>query len=94
VTEHIRITAEGEAIVPKDVCEKLNWKPGTEVEIESAGDRAVLRPKTAPRERISYEEFRRRVPKHEGPPATLEDMRKAIDTALAERWARKERNSR
>jgi hypothetical protein len=43
---------------------------------------------------FDYEAFRRDVPKHEGPPVSIEEMNEGIDRAMAERWARKEASSR
>lgn len=94
MTEHTKISSEGEAIIPKEVCERLNWRPGMEIEMAASGSGLLVRPKAEPRERISIEEFRRRMPKHEGPPASLEDMEQAIEAERRERWLRKERDSR
>lgn len=94
MAEHIRITPQGEAIIPKDVCEKLDWLPGTEMEIRTGGGEVIVGLREEPREWISLEEFRRRVPPHDGPPVTLEQMEEAIDRALVERWKAKEARSR
>jgi len=94
--EHSKITPSGELIVPRQVLASKGWVAGTEVELEETAEGLLIRAARAkaPTERIDYEEFRRRVPKYEGPPRTLEDMQCAIDEAMAERWARKEANSR
>lgn len=94
MTQHIKITHDGEAIIPRNVCERLNWLPGMEVDVEARIDKVVVKTMPVPRERISWEEFRQRVPRHEGPAATLRDMERAVEQGRAERWARKERDSR
>lgn len=96
MTEHTRISADGEAIIPKALCERLNWPPGTEIEIDEARESVLLRRKVPEpsREKITIEEFMRRVPAYEGPPVTLEQMNEGIEQARAERWAAKEARSR
>ena len=94
MTEHTKIGADGQAIIPKELCEQLNWRPGMEIEIDASGDKLIIRTKPEPPEQLSLEEFRRRMPKYEGPPASLEDMELAIQQERAARWVRKERNSR
>lgn len=91
MTEQSRISPDGEAIIPKELCERLDWLPGMEIEIDTGPGGMVVRPKSKPRERISIEEFRRRVPRHEGPPVSLEEMEQAILDEAAERFARKTR---
>ncbi|HEY0115458.1 MAG TPA: AbrB/MazE/SpoVT family DNA-binding domain-containing protein [Allosphingosinicella sp.] len=96
MTEHTKVTQAGEVVLSKHLLQGRGWAPGTELEVEETPQGVLIRvprPK-APAERISYEEFRRRVPKYEGPPVSLEDMQNGIDQAMAERWARKEANSR
>lgn len=94
MSEHIKITPGGEAVIPRDVCERLDWRPGKELVLDAGRGQIMVRAKDSSRERIDYQEFRRRVPKFEGPPKSLEDMQRGIDEAMAERWARKEANSR
>lgn len=96
MTEHTKVTAAGEVIVPRRVLEARGWAPGMELEVDETPQGVIIRPARAgaPTERISYEEFRRRVPKYEGPTVTLEEMDRAIDQAMAERWKAKQARSR
>lgn len=63
----------------------LGLKPGEKLTLERVGRRLILEAAAEPFERISYEEFRRRVPKYNGPPATIEDMNLAVDRMFEER---------
>ena len=96
MTEQTKITLAGELILSPQLLAETGWAPGTELEVEQTSRGLLIRPaRSRAREgRISYEEFRRRVPRYEGPPATLEDMQRGIDQAMAERWAAKEARSR
>jgi AbrB family looped-hinge helix DNA binding protein len=94
MAEHTRISSDGEAIIPKEVCERLNWRPGMEIEIDAGGEGLIVRPARRARKKISWEEFRSRMPKHVGPPASLEQMEQAIERERMERWIRKEHSSR
>lgn len=89
-----KMSAKGQVVIPKAVRERLRWSKGADLEIVETAEGVLLRRRQPQRERISIEEFRRRMPKYDGPPASLEDMNEAIDRAMAERWARKERDSR
>ncbi|MGJ3628619.1 hypothetical protein AB5I41_19950 [Sphingomonas sp. MMS24-JH45] len=51
--------------------------------LERSGRRLILEALQPARPRISYEEFRRRVPKYEGPPASIEEMNAAVDRMFA-----------
>ena len=94
MTEHSKIGPGGEAVIPKELCERLNLRPGMEFEMNLGAGQLIVRPKPEPRERISWEEFRRRMPKYDGPIISVEQMNEAIEIERARRWTRKERDSR
>ena len=82
----IRLSSKGQIVIPKDVRDALELAPGATLRLSREGRRIVLEaPDDEPRERISYEEFRRRVPKYEGPPVATEAMSLDIGT-LFESW--------
>ena len=75
----IKISSKGQIVIPKDVREALRLEPGTTLRLTREGRRIVLEsPRREQRERITYAEFRRRVPKYEGPPIAVEDMTSRI----------------
>lgn len=84
----VTISSKGQIVIPKDVRDALGLKPGEKLQLGWAGRRLTLDAPPSPRERISYEEFRRRVPRYEGPPVAIGDM--TVDFAGLERW--RERN--
>ena len=84
-----RLSSKGQIVIPKDVRDALGWVEGQEIVVRKSGDRAVLEARPRERERISWEEFRRRVPKYDGPPVSIEEMNAAIDEAWAERATRR-----
>lgn len=94
MTEQTRISSSGEVVVPRDVVAGQGWTADTELELVASPEGVLIRPKSQPRETISWEEFRRRVPKHEGPALSLEQMDAAIERGRAERWKAKEAASR
>ena len=75
----ITISSKGQIGIPKDVRDALGLQAGGKLRLERSGRRIILEAPSPPRERISYEEFRRRVPKYEGPPVAVEDMTVDID---------------
>lgn len=83
--DRTKLSAKGQVVVPKEVRDALKWAPGLELTVTRSGDRVILEPVREKRERITFEEFRRRVPRHEGSAATIEDMDRAVDRMFAER---------
>lgn len=78
MTAHIRVSSKGQVVLPKDVRDALKLAPGEILAVSLEGSRIVLEPMRRKRETISYEEFRRRVPRHEGPPVPVEEMTSKI----------------
>ena len=71
----IKLSTKGQVVIPKDIRDALQLKAGETLNVTREGRRIVLETTEAPRERISYADFKRRVPPYEGPPVTVEDMR-------------------
>ena len=84
-----KLSTKGQVVIPKDVREALGWPEGQTLIVRQVGGKAILEPPTPPREKIDWEEFRRRVPKYEGPPVSIEDMNFTIDEMWAERVKRR-----
>jgi AbrB family looped-hinge helix DNA binding protein len=83
----IKLSSKGQIVIPKDIRDSLNLEAGSTLKLTRVGRQILLdapEPATA-RPKISYEEFRRLIPRHEGPPATIEDMKAAVDRMFAER---------
>ena len=74
----VKVSTKGQVVIPKDVRDALGLAPGAKLNLSREGRRIVLEAPEPERERISYEEFRRRVPRYEGPPIAVEDMKSAI----------------
>ncbi|MFN3388804.1 MAG: AbrB/MazE/SpoVT family DNA-binding domain-containing protein [Allosphingosinicella sp.] len=83
MTAHITLSSKGQIVIPKDIRDALGLKPGEKLAVSLRGGKIVMEPSEPVGERISFEEFRRRVPKYEGPPATIEEMNRAVDEMFA-----------
>ncbi len=83
----IKVSSKGQIVIPKDVRDALHLGTGSTLQLTRIGRQIVLEVSdTAPdRPKISYDEFRRRFPRYEGKPATIEDMNAAVDQMFAER---------
>lgn len=88
MTAQTRLSAKGQVVIPKIMRDRLRWSEGEELEVVQAAGGVLLRPVSLPRERISIEEFHRRVPPHKGPPVSLEEMEKAILREAGRRYRR------
>jgi len=89
-----KVSAKGQIVIPKELRSRLDWVPGTQLEIEESADGLILRSARHSRPRISYDEFRRRLPRYDGPPVSIEEMNEEILQEAARRWREKERRSR
>jgi AbrB family looped-hinge helix DNA binding protein len=83
----LKLSSKGQVVIPKDVRDALGLDVGSTLHMTRVGRQIVLEAPLAEtaRPKISFEEFRRRVPRYEGPPATLEQMNDAVDRMFAER---------
>lgn len=84
-----KLSTKGQVVIPKDVRDALGWPEGQELVVRQSGGRAILEPPAPPREKIDWDEFRRRVPRYEGPPVSIEEMNEAIDEMWTERAKRR-----
>ena len=80
----VTISSKGQIVIPKDVRNALGLKPGEKLMLDRVGRRMTLDAPPLPRERIGYEEFRHRMPRYEGPPVAIDDMR--VDFDALEAW--------
>lgn len=85
---YTKVSAKGQVVIPKAVRDRLQWTEGEQLEVVEAAGGVLLRRKSPPRERITIDEFHRRIPPHEGPPVPLEEMDKAILEEAARRYRR------
>lgn len=73
------LSSKGQVVIPKDIRDALHLKSGEKLSVARQGNRIVMEVAQAPIEKISYEEFKRRVPPYKGPPVSIEDMRDLSD---------------
>ena len=76
----ITLSSKGQVVLPKDVRDALDLRPGERLKLERVGRRIIIEQCEPPRAKISYDEFRRRVPPYRGAPVAIEDMTARIDT--------------
>jgi AbrB family looped-hinge helix DNA binding protein len=88
---HTKLSAKGQVVIPKAVRDRLCWEEGAALEVVERADGVLLRTAGPARERISIEEFKRRVPPYKGPPVSLEDMDRAVLEEAARRYRTKYR---
>jgi AbrB family looped-hinge helix DNA binding protein len=70
-----RISSKGQVVIPKAIRDALHLKAGETLEVTREGRRIVLETSAVDVERMSYDEFKRRVPAYSGRPVSIEDMR-------------------
>ena len=80
----ITVSSKGQIVIPKDVRDALGIEAGGTLMLERVGNRLILEAAQPARDRISYEEFRRRVPRYHGPPVAPEDMTDRIGELFAD----------
>ncbi len=80
----IRLSSKGQVVIPKDVRDALRLSPGSTLRLSWQGRQILLDAQGTDRPKISYEEFRRRVPRYEGPPVAAEAMTAQVDELFRE----------
>jgi bifunctional DNA-binding transcriptional regulator/antitoxin component of YhaV-PrlF toxin-antitoxin module len=76
-------------IVPKPIRDALRWHAGTELIVEPGEDYFVVRRDRQLRP-TTIDEVAGCL-KYDGPPVSVEDMERAVEEELEERWQRKSR---
>lgn len=81
------LSAKGQVVIPKDVRDALGLLPGQSLEVIQSGDSILLRPERRKSGRSTAQIVAelRKLYKHEGPPATIEEMDAAVDAMFASR---------
>lgn len=82
------MSGKGQVVIPKDVRDALGFVAGQKLDVIPSGDGVFLRPVARKSGRSAEEIFARLrdiAPPWEGPPATVEDMDRAIDAMMRAR---------
>lgn len=80
------MSAAGEIAIPQDVRASLNWGSETPLELVRHPDGVLLRQQPTLERTLTIEEFYARVPPHDGPPVTLEEMNEGVMRAARESY--------
>ena len=83
MTIQTKLSVKGQVVIPKEVRDALHLQPGEMLNVKRVGNQVIMEAAKPPRATISYEEFRRRVPRHEGSPISIEEMKLAVDSMFA-----------
>lgn len=86
MSQHVKISVKGQIVIPKDVRDALDWTAGMELEVMKGTNSVTFRPKLEKRERITFEEFKRRIPKYDGPYVPESEWRGAIEEMFRREW--------
>lgn len=78
-----KVSTKGQVIVPKSIREHRGWSAGTRLVVEETTRGVLLREEYDVPEMSAAEVYGSL--KHEGPPVSLEDMDKAIETEVKHR---------
>jgi AbrB family looped-hinge helix DNA binding protein len=87
---HTKLSGKGQVVVPKAVRDRLGWSSGTDLEVIESADGVFLRPAES-RQKLTVEEAvvrLRAIYQHQGPPVSLEEMRRGAQEVVEEHWAR------
>jgi len=83
MTSIVKLSSKGQIVIPKDIRDALELREGEAMRVRRSGQQIILESAVMADEKISYTEFRQRVPKYSGPPVAADDMNSNIDRLFA-----------
>ena len=83
--ETVRLSKEGQVIIPMGLRVTHKWEPGQEFEAIDTGEGILLKPKK-PFSETTLANVAGCL-RYEGPPKTLQELDDAVEQAIKERWA-------
>jgi AbrB family looped-hinge helix DNA binding protein len=81
----IKLSVKGQVVIPKDVRDALNLKPGETLNLKRVGNQVIMEAAGSARKKIDYSEFRSRMPKYHGSKVSIDDMNSKIHE-IFENW--------
>ncbi|MGF1550256.1 MAG: AbrB/MazE/SpoVT family DNA-binding domain-containing protein [Sphingomonadaceae bacterium] len=88
-TEHTKISAKGQVVIPKASRNRLDWPSGTRLVIEQVAGGIALRPAAEERGRLTMEEFKAA---YSGSSLSMEEIDAVVEKARAEHYRREYRS--
>ena len=90
-----KLSAKGQVVIPKDVRDRLNLKPGTRFEVSEHMGVIQLTPsvRTNPFPRTTTADIIKWKP-YDGPPKAINEISGLNDDDICRIWAEQERNAR
>ena len=95
MTAQTRLSAKGQVVIPKDVRDRLGLIEGTVFDVIERGGEVVFKQQGHRPNRSGSEAVAAAVRKiqsfyhYDGPPVSLQDMDRAVEVAVREKWDRK-----
>jgi AbrB family looped-hinge helix DNA binding protein len=83
---HTVVSSRGQVVLPKEIREKLHWKPGTKLVIEDRPEGVLLK-RVEEKKKLTIGDLRGML-KYKGPPRSIEEMDAAIAEEVRRRHAR------
>ncbi|MGB3722267.1 MAG: AbrB/MazE/SpoVT family DNA-binding domain-containing protein [Pacificimonas sp.] len=85
MTAQTKISAKGQVVIPKDVRDRLNLAPGDALDVRETPEGILLSKPSCIRKKPMDEALAnlRKIVDYKGPPATIEDMNRAVDEMFA-----------
>jgi AbrB family looped-hinge helix DNA binding protein len=80
------VSSRGQIVLPKELRDKLHWKPGTKLSIEHRPEGVLLKP-LEKKKKFTVADWRGML-KYNGPARTIEEMNAAIEEEVRRRHAR------
>lgn len=80
------VSSRGQVVLPKELRDKLHWKPGTKLIIEDRPDGVLLK-RVEEKKKLTISDLRGML-KYKGPARSIEEMNAAIEKEVRRRHAR------
>ncbi|MFN3820471.1 AbrB/MazE/SpoVT family DNA-binding domain-containing protein [Blastomonas sp.] len=76
----VKLSSKGQIVIPKDIRDELDLHEGEPMRVRRSGRQIILESAAHAEDKISFAEFRRRIPRYAGPPVAIDDMTSKIGT--------------
>lgn len=82
------LSTKGQVVIPKSIRDRHDWHAGTKFEFIDYPDGVLMKAVPASPKKYTLDDLASFL-KYDGPPATIDDMKRAIDDTMDAKWSKR-----